>query len=137
MKQKTYNYKTYDKCNQNRLKFHFFSESPDYDFTHTKTQGENAWWLLTLSRVSLIREIRIYNRLSIPSRIDGVKIWVGKGLTGGNYDGANNVGTVYFQTGRNPYIFPNLNLDGSSVQVQGGDSYVTLSEVEVYSPTPG
>ena len=87
-----------------------------------------------MPRVSFIREIRIYNRLLIPSRIDGVKIWVGKGLTGGNYDGATNVGTVHFETGSNPYIFPNLNLDGSSVQVQGGDSYAILSEVEVYSP---
>ena len=135
MKQKTYNYKTYDKCNQNRLKYHFFSESPDYDFTHTKTQGENAWWLLTLPRVSFIREIRIYNRLDAkPERIDGVKIWVGNSLAGGNYDGATNVGTVRFEAGKNPYIFPDLNLNGSSVQVQGGDSYVILSEVEVYSP---
>ena len=88
-----------------------------------------------MPRVSIIREIRIYNRLDVrPERIDGVKIWVGKGLTGGNYDGATDVGTVNFETGRNPYIFPNLNLEGSSVQVQGGGSYVILSEVEVYSP---
>ena len=30
----------------------------------------------------------------ILSRIDGVKIWVGVDLTGGNYNGAENIGST-------------------------------------------
>ena len=70
---------------------------------------------------------------SAQGRIDGVKIWVGVGLTGGNYNGAENIGTIKYESGTNPYIFSDLAVRGSSVQIQGGDSYLTLAEVEVYA----
>ena len=85
----------------------------------------------------------MYNRVrssdsEIATRIDGVKIWVGAGLIGGNYDGAEKIGTIEYKSGTNPYIFSNLAVRGSSVQIQGGDSdnVLTLAEVEIY-PTVG
>ena len=69
------------------------------------------------------------------ARIDGVKIWVGVSLTGGNYNGAENVGTIKYESGTNPYVFSDLAVRGSSVQIQGGTSQkvLTLAEVEVYA----
>ena len=73
----------------------------------------------------------------IATRIDGVTIWVGAGLTGGNYDGAEKIGTIEYKSGTNPYIFSDLEVRGSSVQIQGaGDNVLTLAEVEIY-PTIG
>ena len=66
------------------------------------------------------------------ARIDGVKIWVGVGLIGGNYNGAENIGTIKYESGTNPYIFYDLAVRGSSVQIQGGEAVLTLAEVEVY-----
>ena len=66
------------------------------------------------------------------ARIDGVKIWVGVGLIGGNYNGAENIGTIKYESGTNPYIFSDLAVRGSSVQIQGGEAVLTLAEVEVY-----
>ena len=82
-------------------------------------------------------EFKVYNRVTsneeVAARIDGVKIWVGVGLTGGNYNGAENIGTIKYEKGTNPYIFSDLAVRGSSVQIQGGgESYLTLVEVEVY-----
>ena len=78
----------------------------------------------------------MYNRVKsteeIAKRIDGVKIWVGAGLIGGNYDGAENIGTIEYESGTNPYIFTNLAVRGSSVQIQGGNGVLTLVEVEIY-----
>ena len=80
----------------------------------------------------------MYNRVSenddIMARIDGVKIWVGVGLTGGNHNGAENIGTIKYESGTNPYVFSDLAVRGSSVQIQGGTSQkvLTLAEVEVY-----
>ena len=79
---------------------------------------------------------QVYNRVhdmeKFPRRIDGVKIWVGIGLTGGNYNGAQNIGTIKYESGTNPYIFSDLAVRGSSVQIQGGVHVVQLAEVEVY-----
>ena len=72
------------------------------------------------------------NSREVAERIDGVKIWVGVGLTGGNYNGAQNIGTIKYESGTNPYIFSDLAVRGSSVQIQGGNSALTLVEVEVY-----
>ena len=73
------------------------------------------------------------NSREVAERIDGVKIWVGVGLTGGDYIGAENIGTIKYKSGTNPYIFSDLAVRGSSVQIQGGgESYLTLVEVEVY-----
>ena len=66
------------------------------------------------------------------ARIDGVKIWVGVGLTGGNYNGAENIGTIKYESGTNLYVFSDLAVRGSSVQIQGGEDLLTLAEVEVY-----
>ena len=80
----------------------------------------------------------MYNRVQssdseIATRIDGVKIWVGSGLTGGNYNGAENIGTIEYESGTNPYIFSDLAVRGSSVQIQAaGDNVLTLAEVEIY-----
>ena len=78
---------------------------------------------------------KVYNRVSgehVTSRIDGVKIWVGVGLTGGNYEGAENIGTIDYESGTNPYVFSDLRVIGSSVQIQGGAGVLSLAEVEVY-----
>ena len=53
-------------------------------------------------------------------------------MTGGNYNGAENIGTIEYKSGTNPYIFSDLAVRGSSVQIQGGKSYLTLAEVEIY-----
>ena len=102
-------------------------------FSHTKTAGNQAWWLLTLPRIVTIHEIKVYNREIAPQRIDGVTVWVGVGLTGGNYDGAVKVGTITYVPGTNPFIFSGLRVTGSSVEIQGGAAYLQLSEVEVYT----
>ena len=110
------------------------------DYTHTDTQGRAAWWLLTLPRVFQITEIRIYNRYStwgdVMDRIDGVTVWVGTDLTGGNYDGATKVATIRFEEEKRLYIYSDLHVAGSSVAIRGGSyhnlPYLSLSEVEVY-----
>jgi hypothetical protein len=69
--------------------------------------------------------------------MNGAKVWVGNGLTGGNYDGAVSIGTIQFVANKSPYIFTDLNQEGSSVQIQGsatsGEAYVMLAEVEVHT----
>ena len=72
-----------------------------------------------------------------PIRIDGVKIWVGVGLTGGNYNGAENIGTIKYEPETNPYIFSDLEVKGSSVQIQGGLHAVQIAELEVYAVKGG
>ena len=83
-----------------------------------------------------ITNFKVYNRVmkgeDILSRIDGVKIWVGVDLTGGNYIGAENIGTIKYESGTNPYVFSDFGERGSSVQLQGSESYLALAEVEVY-----
>ena len=83
---------------------------------------------------SLPRQItlQVYNRPRAASRIDGVKVWVGYGLTGGNYGRAELVGTIKYVEGTNPYTFSNLAVEGSSIQIQGGEKVLNLAEVEVY-----
>ena len=44
-------------------------------------------------------------------RIEGVKVWVGVGMTGGNYDGAVKVGTIQYVAGTNIYNFTDLEQD--------------------------
>ena len=74
----------------------------------------------------------MYDRPGAPTRIEGVKVWVGYGLTGGNYDRSELVGTIKYVEGTNPYTFSNLAVEGSSIQIQGGEKVLTLAEVEVY-----
>ena len=74
----------------------------------------------------------MYYKEYVNARIDRVKIWVGVGMTGGNYDGAENIGTISYEPGTNPYVFSDLRVRGSSVQIQGGTSFLSLAEVEVY-----
>ena len=95
--------------------------------------------MLTLPTVARIREIRIYNRKHVSYRIDKVTVWIGSGLTGGDYAGATKVATITYDPGSDAqlYTYPDLDVTGSSVQVQGGDSYLTLVEVEVYIFEPG
>ena len=77
--------------------------------------------------------VKVYNRMvKEQARIDGVKVWVGEGLIGGNYDGAENIGTINYEAGKNPYVFSDLAVAGSSIQIQGGYSVLSLAEVEVY-----
>ena len=66
-----------------------------------------------------------------------MKIWVGMGLTGGNYNGAENIGTIKYESGTNPFLFSDLRVIGSSVQIQGGTSFLSLAEVEVYGVRVG
>lgn len=53
-------------------------------------------------------------------------------MTGGNYNGAQKIGTIKYEPGTNPFVFSGLRVRGSSVQIQGGESYLNLAEVEVY-----
>ena len=77
----------------------------------------------------------MYIRIHDAFRIDGVKIWVGDGMTGGNYEGAKKIGTIKYDSGTNPYVFSDLEISGSSVQIQGGGSTeLVLAEVEVSEP---
>ena len=57
---------------------------------------------------------------------------MGEDLTGGNYDGAENIGTIEYESAPNLYVFSDLAVRGSSVQIQGGKFELTLVEVEVY-----
>ena len=68
----------------------------------------------------------------VNERIDGVKIWVGEGMTGGTYNEAEKIGTISYESGTNPYVFSDLAVRGSSIQIQGSTSYLSLAEVEVY-----
>ena len=67
--------------------------------------------------------------------IDKVKVWVGLSLKGGNYDGAQNVGVIKYESGTRLYVFSDLEEKGSSVQIQPapGGSPLVLAEVEVYA----
>ena len=73
----------------------------------------------------------MYCRVS-DGRIDGANIWVGIGLSGGNYNGAVNIGTIKYESGTNPYVFSDLKIRTSSVQIQGGKGSLQLAEVEVF-----
>ena len=77
---------------------------------------------------------RVHENDGIRARIDKVTIWVGVGMTGGNYDGAEKIGTIKYESGTRIYVFSNLEVRGSNVQIQGGTSEapLTLAEVEVY-----
>ena len=95
---------------------------------------------MTLSRVVRIREIRIYDRVANGLRINGVTVWIGIGLTGGNYDGATKVGTIRYNSDSRIYIYSDLDVAGSSVAVQGpsnDNAHLSLSEVEVYAAAGG
>ena len=126
----------------------------EWEYTHASISGSNAWWsesnawwLLTLPRKSPIWEIRVYNRFGDrvktgEPRINGVGIWVGTGLSGGSYEGALKVGTIKYVENKNPYIFSELDISGSSVEVQGhgtgNQAFLILAEVEVYfTSSPG
>ena len=102
----------------------------------TNSKGEKAWWLLTFPRIYQIHEIRVYSRygiLSAAQLIDGVTVWTGISLTGGSFEGAVKVGTIQYDEGRLMYIFSDLELEGSSVQLRAaGTNHLQLSEVEVY-----
>ena len=107
------------------------------EFTHTNTGGRTAWWMVTLKKVYRISKIVVYNRVN-SERIDGTKVWVGTNLQGGDYNGATNVATLKFVSGTQPYTIPDLDIEGSSVALQGGSNgHITLSEVEVYIMTIG
>ena len=117
-----------------------FRDAGSWDFTHTNTVGSEAWWLLTLPRVVRIKEIRIYDRVANGLRINGVTVWIGIGLTGGNYDGATKVGTIRYNSDSRIYIYSDLDVAGSSVAVQGpsnNNAHLSLSEVEVYATAGG
>ncbi len=75
----------------------------------------------------------MYLRVS-NDKIDGANIWVGIGLSGGNYNGAVNIGTIKYESlsGTNPYVFSDLKIRASSVQIQGGKGSLQLAEVEVF-----
>ena len=53
-------------------------------------------------------------------------------MTGGNYEGAENIGTIKYESGTQVYVFSDLEVSGSSVQIQGGSTVLVLAEVEVY-----
>ena len=71
--------------------------------------------------------------------IDKDKVWVGVGLTGGNYNEAENIGTIKYESGTRLYVFSDLEEKGSSVQIQPapGGSPLVLAEVEVYAKLGG
>ena len=91
-------------------------------------------WLPLIKCLQSSYNYKVYNRenVHVAGRINGVKIWVGEGLTGGNYDGAENIGTINFERGTDLYVFSDLEVKGSSVQIQGGEKVLSLAEVEVY-----
>ena len=97
--------------------------------------------MVTLKEVYLISKIVVYNRDPNNGRIDGTKVWVGTNLPGGDYNGATNVATLKYVIGMQPYTIPDLDIEGSSVEFQGGTcacgGHITLSEVEVYIMTIG
>ena len=53
-------------------------------------------------------------------------------MTGGNYEGAKNIGTIKYESGMRVYVFSDLEISGSSVQIQGGSTELVLAEVEVF-----
>ena len=93
--------------------------------------------MVTLKKVYRISKIVVYYRGNSANRIDGTKVWVGTNLQGGDYNGATNVATLKFVSGTQPYTIPDLDIEGSSVELQGGNGHITLSEVEVYTMTIG
>jgi hypothetical protein len=81
-----------------------------------------------------IQEIKVFNRMSQSeqNRIDGVTVWIGTSLGGGKYDGAKKVGTIQCEMDKSPYIFSDIGMTGSSVQLKGGMKRLQIAEVEVY-----
>ena len=59
---------------------------------------------------------------------------MGVGLTGGNYNGAENIGTIKYRSGVRVYTFYNVQATGSSVEIQGGEKLpnLALAEVQIY-----
>lgn len=53
-------------------------------------------------------------------------------MTGGNHEGAENIGTIKYESGTQVYVFSDLEVSGSSVQIQGGSTELVLAEVEVF-----
>ena len=70
----------------------------------------------------------------MPDRIDGMKIWVGVGLTGGDYRKAEKIGTIKYKSGVRMYAFYNVQASGSSVEIQAGEGKpaLALAEVQIY-----
>ena len=48
-------------------------------------------------------------------------------MGGGRFD------TIKYESGTNPFVFTDLRVGGSSVQIQGGNHKLNLAEVEVYA----
>ena len=59
---------------------------------------------------------------------------MGVGLTGGNYNGAQNIGTIEYKSGVRIYTFYNVQASGSSVEIQAGKDKpaLALAEVQIY-----
>ena len=94
--------------------------------------------MLTLPKIYQIKEIRVYPHPLVPQRTDGVTVWTGISLIGGSFDGAVKVGTIQYDEGRLMYIFSNLEIEGSSVQLRAaGTNLLQIAEVEVYAPLRG
>jgi len=94
--------------------------------THS-SQATGNWWTVQLDQEQYIQSIKIHNRLDCCSnRINGAKVWVGRGseweLCGDvNYDGSS-----VFVIACNKY--------GDGVKITNDNSYLTLCEVEVLVP---
>jgi len=92
--------------------------------THTSKQGKDAWWRLDFSKTYYVSEIRIWNRVDCCSeRLNGVTVR----LDGGK---KNILVTLNIKKG-NPIVIK-VNDALNRITINGGTSYLSLAEVEVF-----
>ena len=94
-------------------------------FTHTTTEGVNAWWKLNFPYQVYIASIILYNRMNCcEERLNGATLYIDEELVG-----TVAVGTVAGI--QQKYQFSDIGKVGSEVKIGGGAGVISLTEVEV------
>ena len=92
--------------------------------THTSKEGRDAWWRMDFSKMYYVSKIRIWNRVDCCSAcLNGVKV---------KFDGGqkNSLVTLDSRKGNPTEIM--VDDDSKSITIYGGNSYLSLAEVEVF-----
>lgn len=92
--------------------------------THTESQGKDAWWRLDFDDSKYVSKIRVWNRYDNHHRLNGVTVRIN--------DQSDIVATL-FTNGR--ATANEIKVEGyvESIMINGGDSYLSLAEVEVFA----
>ncbi|XP_051999501.1 uncharacterized protein LOC127655638 [Xyrauchen texanus] len=104
--------------------------------THTQAQT-NPWWKLDLLKTYSVNRVLITNRIEVPERLNGAKIYVGNN---GESIYSNPICAVIFSIPSGmTYTYSCRGMEGRYVYVgvPGDFKFLTLCEVEVYGVMPG